>query len=85
MAGFLRDLRFALRTLLKTPTFTAVAVVTLGPLSNVARAVAADPTWASRVGRLVVMAGSAAVGARLVTVNVTVTGVEEECPSLTVS
>ena len=39
-----------------------VAVVTLGPLSNVARVLAADPTWASRVGRLVVMAGSAAVG-----------------------
>jgi inosine-uridine nucleoside N-ribohydrolase len=39
-----------------------VAVVTLGPLSNVARVLAADPAWASRVGRLVVMAGSVAVG-----------------------
>ena len=39
-----------------------LAVVTLGPLSNVARVLADDPTWASRVGRLVVMAGSVAVG-----------------------
>jgi inosine-uridine nucleoside N-ribohydrolase len=39
-----------------------VAVVTLGPLSNVARVLAADPTWASRVGQLVVLAGSVAAG-----------------------
>jgi purine nucleosidase len=39
-----------------------VSVLTLGPLSNVAQALAADPSWASRVGRLVVMAGSVAVG-----------------------
>jgi inosine-uridine nucleoside N-ribohydrolase len=39
-----------------------LAVLTLGPLSNVARVLAEDPSWASRVGRLVVMAGSVAVG-----------------------
>ena len=39
-----------------------LAVVTLGPLSNVARVLAEDPTWASRVARLVVMAGSVGLG-----------------------
>jgi len=42
------------------PGFT---LVTLGPLTNVARALARDPTLAGRVGRLVVMGGAAcAVG-----------------------
>jgi len=39
-----------------------LAVVTLGPLSNIAEVLAGDPSWASRVGRLVVMAGSVAAG-----------------------
>jgi purine nucleosidase len=39
-----------------------LAVLTLGPLSNVALVLADDPTWATRVGRLVVMAGSVGVG-----------------------
>jgi purine nucleosidase len=39
-----------------------VAVVTLGPLSNVAEVLAEDPSWAGRVQRLVMMGGSVAVG-----------------------
>ncbi len=39
-----------------------LAVITLGPLSNVARVLAGDPSWASRVARLVVLAGSVGVG-----------------------
>jgi purine nucleosidase len=39
-----------------------LAVLTLGPLSNVARVLLDDPSWASRVGRLVIMAGSVGVG-----------------------
>lgn len=35
-----------------------VVVVTLGPLANVATAVDADPSWATRVKRLVVMGGA---------------------------
>jgi inosine-uridine nucleoside N-ribohydrolase len=39
-----------------------VAVVALGPLSNLAAVIRADPSWAPAVGRLVVMGGSIAVG-----------------------
>jgi purine nucleosidase len=39
-----------------------LALLTLGPLSNVARVLADDPSWASRVGRLVTLAGSVGVG-----------------------
>jgi len=35
-----------------------VVVVTLGPLTNLAHVVTADPTWATRVRRLVVMGGA---------------------------
>ena len=35
-----------------------VVLVTLGPLSNIAAAVASDPTWAGDVGQLVVMGGA---------------------------
>ena len=35
-----------------------IVLVTLGPLSNIAAAIAADPTWAGRVRRLVVMGGA---------------------------
>jgi purine nucleosidase len=35
-----------------------VVVVTIGPLTNVAEAIAADPTWAPGVARLVVMGGA---------------------------
>ncbi len=37
-----------------------VVVVTLGPLTNLAHVVQADPTWATRVRRLVVMGGAIA-------------------------
>ena len=43
-------------------TESAVLVAT-GPLSNLARALDLDPTWPSRVAALVVMGGSARVGA----------------------
>jgi inosine-uridine nucleoside N-ribohydrolase len=39
-----------------------LAVVALGPLSNLAAVIRADPEWAPAVGRLVVMGGSVAVG-----------------------
>jgi purine nucleosidase len=39
-----------------------LTLITLGPLSNVACVLAADPSWASRVGGLVSLAGSAGVG-----------------------
>ena len=35
-----------------------ITLVTLGPLTNIATAVLQDPTWASRVGSLVVMGGA---------------------------
>lgn len=35
-----------------------VVLVTLGPLSNIAAVLEADPTWATRVARLVVMGGT---------------------------
>jgi purine nucleosidase len=35
-----------------------VTVVTIGPLTNIAHRLTADPTWAGRVERLVVMGGS---------------------------
>jgi purine nucleosidase len=38
----------------------AVTIVTLGPLTNIAQAIEADPTWASNVGELVVMGGAVA-------------------------
>jgi len=38
-----------------------VTVVTLGPLGNIAAAVDADPSWATRVKRLVVMGGTVLV------------------------
>lgn len=37
-----------------------VIVVTIGPMTNVAHAVAADPAWAPAVGRLVLMGGAIA-------------------------
>ena len=37
-----------------------VVVVTLGPLANIAAVLDADPTWATRVKRLVVMGGAVA-------------------------
>ena len=39
-----------------------VAVVALGPLSNLAAVIRSDPAWAAAVGQLVVMGGSVAVG-----------------------
>ena len=36
----------------------SVTVVTLGPLTNLAEVITADPTWPQRVGRLVVMGGT---------------------------
>ena len=36
----------------------SVTVVTLGPLTNIAEVITADPTWPQRVGRLVVMGGT---------------------------
>ena len=39
-----------------------VAVIALGPLSNLAAVIRADPTWAGAVGRLVVMGGSVVPG-----------------------
>jgi len=36
-----------------------LTIVTLGPLTNIARALAADPTLRDRVGRLVIMGGAA--------------------------
>ncbi len=39
-----------------------LTVLALGPLSNVARVLLDDPTWASRVGQLVVMGGSVGAG-----------------------
>lgn len=38
-----------------------IVVVTLGPLSNIAATLEADPSWAARVKRLVVMGGAVAV------------------------
>lgn len=35
-----------------------VVIVTLGPLSNIAAAIASDPTWAPRVRQLVIMGGA---------------------------
>jgi inosine-uridine nucleoside N-ribohydrolase len=40
----------------------ALTVVALGPLSNLARVLAEDPSWSTRVARLVVMAGSVGEG-----------------------
>ena len=39
-----------------------LTVVTLGPLSNIARVLAEDPSWASRVRGLVALAGSVGAG-----------------------
>ncbi len=38
-----------------------LTLVTLGPLTNIAHRVAADPSWAGRVDRLVIMGGSVAM------------------------
>lgn len=52
----------AVEALLETTADGDVAVVAIGPLTNVALAVQRDPGWAQRVPRLVIMGGSLDAG-----------------------